>query len=97
MQVDPALEARFPAEALARVTLYTTDGRTVTSDVCAARGDPANPLPDSEVEAKFARLAARHLSAERAEALRVACQGCADLDDVGALVALLAPPLDKEG
>lgn len=95
MVADEALEARFPAEALARVTLYSMDGRRFESGICSARGDPTDPLSDAELTDKFDRLAETHLAANRVDALRRACWGCADLDDVRRLVALLGPPPDK--
>lgn len=95
MVADEALEARFPAETLARVTLYSMDGRRFESGICSARGDPTDPLSDAEPTDKFDRLAETHLAANRVDALRSACWGCADLDDVRRLVALLGPPPDK--
>jgi 2-methylcitrate dehydratase PrpD len=92
MVVDEELEARFPAEALARVTLYGVDGKLLESGVCGSRGDPANPLRDAELTDKFNRLAGIHLSGGRVNELRGACWNCAELDDVGQLVALLGPP-----
>ena len=96
MAVDEALEARFPAEALARVTLYSVDGNRFESGTCGARGDPTDPLSDAELTDKFNRLAGAHLAADRVNALRRACWGCAESDDVRQLVALLGPPPDKQ-
>jgi 2-methylcitrate dehydratase PrpD len=95
MATDEALEARFPAEALAQVTLYDVDGRAFESGIQGARGDPNDPLDDAEFTDKFDRLAGAHLSAGRVDALRQACWDCAGLDDVRQLVALLGPPPDK--
>jgi 2-methylcitrate dehydratase PrpD len=96
MAVDKALEARFPAEALARVTLYGVDGRCFESEICGARGDPTDPLSDAELTNKFNRLVGVHLAADRVNALRETCWDCAGLDDIRQLVALLAPPPDKQ-
>ena len=95
MAVDESLEERFPAEALARVTIYSADGRCFESEVCGARGDPANPLSDAELTDKFNCLAGAHLAADRVNALRVVCWGCAGLDSVRQLVVLLGPSPDK--
>ncbi len=95
MAVDESLEARFPAEALARVTIYGAGGGCFESKVCGARGDPSDPLSDAELTDKFNRLASAHLAADRVNALRGACWGCADLNDVRQLVALLGPLPDK--
>jgi 2-methylcitrate dehydratase PrpD len=93
--VDEALERRFPAEALARVTLYTVDGRSFESGIHGARGDPNDPLSDAELMEKFDRLAGAYLVADRVDALRGTCWGCASLDEVGQLVALLGPLPEK--
>jgi 2-methylcitrate dehydratase PrpD len=53
---DPDLDARFPAECLARVQLRTDDGRSVSSDVTRPRGARERPLSDAEVRAKAADL-----------------------------------------
>jgi 2-methylcitrate dehydratase PrpD len=89
--IDEALEARFPAEALAQVTLHTVDARSFESGIHSARGDPNDPLNDAELTEKFDRLAGAHLAADRVDALREVCWGCANLDDVGRLVTLLGP------
>jgi 2-methylcitrate dehydratase PrpD len=91
MAVDGSLEARFPAEALARVAIYGVDGSRFESGICGARGDPDDPLSDAELTDKFNRLASVHLAADRVDALREACWGCAELDDVRRLAALLGP------
>ena len=38
---------------LARITVTTTDGRTLFAEGDAGRGHPANPMSDDEVGAKF--------------------------------------------
>ncbi|WP_135823704.1 MmgE/PrpD family protein [Halorussus ruber] len=58
MVVDSDLEARFPAECLARVELVLSDGEgeTVSSDVTRAKGAKERPLSDAERRAKAADL-----------------------------------------
>lgn len=92
VQVDPALEARFPQETLARVRVDTLDGQSFQSEVYAAPGDSQTPLSDSELEDKFNRISGRHLTQSRRQQLHQACRGCVELDSVASLVALLAPP-----
>ena len=53
---DTDLEARFPAECLARVELYTSDGRKFTSGVNRSRGARELPLSETERRAKAANL-----------------------------------------
>jgi 2-methylcitrate dehydratase PrpD len=95
ISLDEALDRRFPGEALARVAIHTQTGRTFNSGVCAARGDPADPLSDAELEDKFNRLAGARLAAKRTDALRGACWRAASLSEIEALVALLTTPPEK--
>jgi 2-methylcitrate dehydratase PrpD len=92
ISVDEELDQRFPEEASARVTIHTQHGRSFTSPVCAARGDPADPLSDAELDDKFNRLVGARLAEERAGALRRMCWEAASLNRIDALVELLAPP-----
>ena len=54
---DPEIEALFPELQRVKVTIKTTDGRELKSQVDYPKGDPRNPLSDSEVEEKFDALA----------------------------------------
>jgi 2-methylcitrate dehydratase PrpD len=51
--VDPVAEAAGFHRMLARITVTTTDGRTLFAEGDAGRGHPANPMSDEEVVAKF--------------------------------------------
>lgn len=62
------LEARFPAEALARTTVRLRNGRILAGPTLGARGDYTNPLSDEEMNAKAMRLLVAGLGARRAEA-----------------------------
>ncbi len=53
--VDPALEARFPAQVPARLVLETGRG-SFEKHVEDPLGDPANPMPPERLKAKFDRL-----------------------------------------
>ncbi|WP_187776078.1 MmgE/PrpD family protein [Salinicola corii] len=44
---------RFPAERLAAVDIYLVDGSLHSSEPFISRGDPKNPLSESEIEEKF--------------------------------------------
>ena len=52
----PDLDARFPAECLARVTVHLNDGRVLPGPTVGARGDYTDPASDAELDAKFKRL-----------------------------------------
>lgn len=59
------MDARYPAERPARVTLYSSRG-SWSEERGEARGDPSNPLDDNEIAAKFLDLAGPVLGAARA-------------------------------
>lgn len=92
MQVDDALEAHFPAEALARVTISLSNGKVLESAVYNTRGDPQNPLSDSELNQKFARLTSPYLESTRQNQVRELCWNCATLESVQSLIDCLAAP-----
>jgi 2-methylcitrate dehydratase PrpD len=89
MSAAPDLEARFPAETLARVTVVTRQGRRLESGVHPARGGADDPLSDAELRAKYDALLAGIVAPPAAEALAAALQGIDELKDVRELVALL--------
>ncbi len=93
LQVEADMEARFPDEALARVRVETREGESFQSQVFSAPGDSQTPLSDDELKGKFARIVKRRLAPDRCSELQHACWGCAELDSVERLIALLGPPL----
>lgn len=68
---DPAIEKVFPALQRVIVTIRATDGREFTTQLDYPKGDPRNPLTDSEVEEKFEALAGPVMS-------RAACRRAID-------------------
>jgi 2-methylcitrate dehydratase PrpD len=63
---DAALDARYPAERPARVTVTRDDGSELRAEVGRPRGEPSWPLDDAELEAKLHLLAGPVLGATRA-------------------------------
>ncbi len=59
---DPEIEKVFPALQRVVVTVETKDGKEFTKQLDYPKGDPRNPLTDSEIEEKFDALAAPVLS-----------------------------------
>jgi 2-methylcitrate dehydratase PrpD len=93
IQVDPALDARFPAEALARVRLSTTDGRTLETSATAAAGGAENPMSDERITEKFRAAVSGSFAEQRAHAIQRACWECTQLASINELVSLLADPI----
>lgn len=79
---DDALDARWPDEAIAEVTVRLIDGRTLTGTCGNPYGSPANQAEPRDVEAKFHWLLDDLLSESRASALWDATQRLDRLDDV---------------
>ena len=63
---DAGYSARFPAERWAHVSIVLNDGSRFTSSPAIARGNPENPLSDSELREKYFRLAEPVLGKNRA-------------------------------
>ncbi|MBI3362085.1 MAG: MmgE/PrpD family protein [Chloroflexi bacterium] len=90
---DAEMNAAFPANRFARVTVHTTDGRTFQSGLATPRGEPESPLTDEELEAKFRWLASGLVSSDRAEAIISAVRDLPASPNVNGLFELLIPPL----
>ena len=67
--IDPELDAAFPAQRAARVSMETSDGRSAEYLQPARKGDPELPLSDAELEDKFLELAGPVIGDAKARAL----------------------------
>ena len=86
LHVDPTLDARFPAEAGARVCVETAAGhleRTVRHPL----GDPANPMDRMQLTTKFRRLAAGVMAPADQDRLLSAVENLPDLESVEPVLA----------
>ena len=66
MSLDPEIDSAYPQRWLGRVTVTTTDGRTLHGAIDEPKGDPGNTLSRAELADKFQRLA--HFSGARTPA-----------------------------
>jgi 2-methylcitrate dehydratase PrpD len=89
---DPALAAYFPALYPARVEVTMAGGETTAVLVTDALGDPARALSESDLRAKFHRLADPVISAAPAESLAKAALGAVSND---AALATLLDAIEK--
>ena len=85
---DPSLASYFPAVYPARVEAKLKNGETVSVLVTDAPGDPARPLSEGELLAKFHRLTDPVIGAGTAESVAKAALGAVSEDT--SLTALLA-------
>jgi 2-methylcitrate dehydratase PrpD len=56
MELDPEVDAAYPARWIGKVTVETTDGRRVDGRIDVPKGDPDNTLSRAELEDKAVRL-----------------------------------------
>ena len=91
VEEDPGI----PVET-AFVTVQTTDGRTLTSHVTAARGTMARPMSDAELTAKYRELAAYGASGVDAERLLQRLWEIENASDAASVVAMAAEPKSPE-
>lgn len=76
-----------------RLAITLTDGRTLAAEVSVLKGNPARPLTDAEVTAKFRGclpFAAAPLDPATGDAIVAAVAGLDELPDAGDLARLLA-------
>jgi 2-methylcitrate dehydratase PrpD len=82
---DPALDERYPASWPSWAEVTTTGGERFRAQVEHPRGDPGNPLSDTELAAKFDDLTRYCYDAGRRAALR---EAVASLPDSSGLEAI---------
>jgi 2-methylcitrate dehydratase PrpD len=86
---DADLTERFRTD----IAVTTRDGSVHHAGVVAPHGAPWDPVTNDELVTKFHALADRVTSRDRAAAIERAVIGLENLDDVGELIDLLAPPV----
>jgi 2-methylcitrate dehydratase PrpD len=75
---DPAMTGRLPLERPARVLITLKDGRSVSAEAGANRGDDALPYTREELRGKFMDLCGRVWPADHAQNLLQATLGLAE-------------------
>jgi len=88
MELDPEVDAAYPARWIGKVSITTTDGRSFAGRVDEPKGDPGNTLSRAEIEDKMQRLTryGEGASAEEAKALCDWVWGLAGQARVGRLL-----------
>jgi 2-methylcitrate dehydratase len=86
---EPALSTRYPAGIPNRLTITLAGGKTLVKEVEFPRGHARNPMTDTEVEAKFRRLAEPRFGKSRCDAILETCWHLDTLGSAGDLVKLL--------
>jgi len=89
MELDTEVDTAYPARWIGKVTVETTDGRTLTGRVDEPKGDPGNTLSREELEQKALRLADFSSAATPAE-MRTAFDRIWGLAQAGQVTRFLA-------
>ena len=93
---DPEIEKVFPALQRVIVNITTKDGRTFTRQLDYPKGDPRNPLTDTEIEEKFAALAEGVLSKSAQQKLKDAIWNLEKVGFVSKLMGMMKADLRKK-
>jgi len=89
-ELDPEIEAEFPANMSGKVTIAARGERFVRK-VVVPKGEPSNFLTEAELRAKFSGLAEAVLGPERTARLAAEVLAIDTLADVAVLMRLAAP------
>ncbi len=90
---DPALDARFPDETLARVVITTRNAK-FESPVTTPRGEPSNPLSWNDLREKFG-VATRKVMREEQQQITLGAVDRLAQGELDPLLRLLATPMGK--
>ena len=88
MQLDPQVDAAYPAHWIGKVEVTTRDGCRLAAQVDEPKGDPGNTLSRAELEDKAQRLAAYSGGASEAE-VRALAQRVWQIADAPVVTRLL--------
>src|SRR5437588_7217267 len=86
---DPEIEKLFPALQRVIVQINTRDGRSFSKQLDYPKGDPRNPLTDTEIEEKFSALAEGVLTSAAQEKVKDAVWNLEHVDSVAELMTLM--------
>ncbi|HTC10232.1 MAG TPA: MmgE/PrpD family protein [Acetobacteraceae bacterium] len=89
-ELDPEIEAEFPANMSGKVTIVAR-GQNFVRKVVVPKGEPSNFLTEAELRAKFSGLAEAVLGPERTARLASEVLAIDRLSDVASLMRLAAP------
>ena len=91
IEVDPQHQAAFPSLMSATVVVQTVDGNVYEETARAAKGMPANPASDEDLESKFYSLVSVVIPRSLAGEIRAMVWGLEDITHMETLASLLRP------
>jgi 2-methylcitrate dehydratase PrpD len=90
MRVDPSLDGAGPPLTQARIAIALRDGRVLTQRADGARGYPAHPASDEELDAKFRACAGRALTEPSVARALELLRTIEEIEDVRSLTTVLS-------
>lgn len=85
-----AFNEAFPARRFAQAHISLADGRTLTSDVTEAQGDPENRVSHSVIREKFLRLTEPVMGQDKAQTLLASIEALPESRDLSGMFAQLS-------
>lgn len=79
LEMDPEMNALFPAHFAARVAVHTADGKVHERTVVDPHGTPADPFSPADIGNKFSRLAVAVKDPATVERIKAAALGLASM------------------
>jgi 2-methylcitrate dehydratase PrpD len=92
LHVDAEAEAAYPERRIAVVDVETIDGRHLSHRAPTRKGDPDDPLSDTELNEKFRELVNPIIGREAGEKLLAALWQIDELDDITSLPIVSGAP-----
>ena len=92
---EPAFTAMTPAQRPARVTVHLKDGRDLEKTVFSSKGDPDQPMTETELEAKFMGLVSGALGSAHAREAWNQLGQLSTLSSLNELIDLLIPDTEQ--
>lgn len=91
VRVEPAFEERFPRDQPCRVEIRLRNGQVLKKQRDFPRGDPRDPLSESELRSKFSSLAEKVIEMGQQELVLKSIEGLENLRDLDVLLTALSP------
>jgi 2-methylcitrate dehydratase PrpD len=85
-----AFNEAFPARRFARAHIGLADGRTLSSEVTEAQGDPENRVSHAVIREKYMRLAGPAMGQDKAQTLLASIEALPEGGDLAGLFAQLS-------
>jgi 2-methylcitrate dehydratase PrpD len=88
---DDEIDSLFPKVKRARVTIKLANGQSYQHQTDIAKGDPADPMSDADLEAKFHANGRKIFPADRLDEIIRATRSLEEYAEIGSFLGLLSP------